>query len=713
MGNFNSIPADDLNELTLVDKEISEEYFKLNYQLISSIDCGSFGQVLKYSYENQFYAVKEIRCDETGPAKMEEIKNEILILQYVNNLEPKLPFFVKYYGFSVFSCQKIALIYELADGNLIDLVTKKFYGLEPHRLFSEYLKILLTLVKALTFLEIHNISHRDLKPQNVLFKVVEKSFKNLEFSYILCDFGISKLCDLGSQNYNTTAGSPIFMSPEVTFNYYNQKQKSYLNPFKSDVYSLGLLLLKIILNKNLSSVERMIEKDFDPNDLDAGPNDMKINSMIEESYEYFLKLSDEKYKINKFKIILRHMLMYNTKRRPDIFGIYAFLISMGFIKDYGEIEEWISFRQNKHSAKQLASLQKQNEELKRENEKLKMENEKIKNVLKENPTRPEKSISVKQFKSEKNFSTMQLSTRSLISSPDSTHGTHKKSNETLTPAEDFKIENYTGKIVNIGKYLMFPQIKIGKGSFGDVFLGSDLEKKNLFAIKERKDNNKFAHTKEKFFELLNREVNNAKLLTNHPNIVNFVDVVQNDEEVYIICEYCPEGSLSYVLQKNGGKLEEQQVKLILKQIINGFKLLHENNIIHRNLKPSSILLYKGVAKITGFYFSKHVLNAEKKQLMTSFGTPQYLAPEIFETKEYSSKCDIWSLGITLYEILYGEFPWRGKTTQDLIENNIKKKPLVFPEVPTVSQKMKDLISMMLLYDQEKRISWNELFQFEI
>ena len=208
--------------------------------------------------------------------------------------------------------------------------------------------------------------------------------------------------------------------------------------------------------------------------------------------------------------------------------------------------------------------------------------------------------------------------------------------------------------------------------------------------------------------MLKREVNNAKLLMNHPNIVAFVDIIQEEYDFYVICEYCQDGSLSYQLQKKG-RMEEIEVLSILKQIIEGFKILHSNNVIHRNLKPSSILLHNGIAKITGFYFSKHVLDADKKQLMTSFGTPQYMAPEIFEAKEYCSKCDIWSLGITLFEMLYGEFPWRGKTTHDLIENNIKKKNLVFPENPVVSQKMKDLITNMLIVDQEKGISWNELF----
>ena len=408
MGNINSIPADSYNDVSSQENQFTEEYFKYNYKLISSIDCGACGQVLKYEFENKHYAVKEIKFGENEAIKFNDIQNEISILQYVNNLQPKLPYFVKYFGFSIFSAQKVAIIYELADGNLNDLIDKKFLNLDKTFLFSEFLNLLISLVKALTFLELHNIAHRDLKPQNVLYCVTkpQNNNKNITFSYILCDFGISKLCEIGTQNYNTTAGSPLFMSPEIAYNFYNQIEKSITNPFKSDVYSLGLLLLKVILNKNLTSKERMIEKDFDPNEYDTGPNDKKINIMIEEAYEFLLRLNEEKYKINKFKIILSHMLVYNTKKRPDIFGIYAFMINMGFIHNYEEIDQWITYKQSKEFNKQILQLNKQNEQLSQDINSLKAENEALKQNLMENSQKyfSDKSLSMKHtFRSEKNF----------------------------------------------------------------------------------------------------------------------------------------------------------------------------------------------------------------------------------------------------------------------------------------------------------------------
>lgn len=434
MGNVHHISEQFSDESAVLENELTEEFFRFNYRLVSPIDCGGFGQVLRYEFEGRPFAVKEIKFGESGPIKLSDIRNEITILQYVNRLEPRLPYFVRYYGFSLFASQRIALIYELAEGNLSDLTEKRFLGLKDEALFAEYTHLLVSLVKALTFLELHNIAHRDLKPQNVLYKTLKSDPTAPKFSYLLCDFGISKLCDLGTQNFNTTGGSPIFMSPEVTFHFYNQIEKGVTNPFKSDVYSLGLLLLKVILDKNLSSKERMIEKDFDPSELDAGPNDMKIGSLIEEAYELFLRLSKEKYKINKFRIILRHMLMYNTKRRPDIFGIYSFLINMGFIKSYEEIDRWLMLKNKGELAKQMSSLMRQNEALTLENQRLRAENEALKadsSINKSQSLQARKEFDtvtlVRPFKSEKSFPHLERLSFSSSNSPQM--GQYKRSFE--------------------------------------------------------------------------------------------------------------------------------------------------------------------------------------------------------------------------------------------------------------------------------------------
>jgi len=74
-----------------------------------------------------------------------------------------------------------------------------------------------------------------------------------------------------------------------------------------------------------------------------------------------------------------------------------------------------------------------------------------------------------------------------------------------------------------------------------------------------------------------------------------------------------------------------------------------------------------------------------------------MAPQLLEEKDFSSRCDVWSVGIVFYEMLYGETPWIGTSQTDLIKN-IKEKPLKFPKLPVRSQKVKELITLMLAYD---------------
>lgn len=139
----------------------------------------------------------------------------------------------------------------------------------------------------------------------------------------------------------------------------------------------------------------------------------------------------------------------------------------------------------------------------------------------------------------------------------------------------------------------------------------------------------------------------------------------------MIYEYCEGGTLEDKMV-----MQEQLLLPLLFEIIDAFVLAEKMNVLHRDVKPPNILFKKGRIKIADWGFSR-ILN--QGQTTDSFiGSPAYMAPEVLKSEEYTSKADVWSLGVVLYETLYGSCPWTGKNIESLIKD-IAKKPIVFPE----------------------------------
>ena len=137
---------------------------------------------------------------------------------------------------------------------------------------------------------------------------------------------------------------------------------------------------------------------------------------------------------------------------------------------------------------------------------------------------------------------------------------------------------------------------------------------------------------------------------------------ETPEELIVVMEYAGD-DLSKLLEKEK-KLSEEKVREYGKQILDAMFYLHQNRIIHRDLKPQNILLNLGVIKICDFGFAKK-MSASTNFLRSIKGTPLYIAPEILQSKPYTHKVDVWSLGIILYELAYGKTPFHAHTIQQL------------------------------------------------
>lgn len=206
-------------------------------------------------------------------------------------------------------------------------------------------------------------------------------------------------------------------------------------------------------------------------------------------------------------------------------------------------------------------------------------------------------------------------------------------------------------------------------------------------------------------------INEIKIhkLCKNSNIVSILHNFEDEENTYILYEFCKNGTLDDLLRKRK-TLTELEVKYYAKQIINALKYLHKNKIIHRNLKLSNIFLTdKMEIKIAGFnIFSILKTKDEKIKLKTICGTPNYLAPEILdENMGYSYEVDIWALGIVIYKLIIGKLPFDSTNISTICEK-IKKIEFTFPENANISDEAKDLIKNILVIDPKKRPSLDEI-----
>ena len=161
------------------------------------------------------------------------------------------------------------------------------------------------------------------------------------------------------------------------------------------------------------------------------------------------------------------------------------------------------------------------------------------------------------------------------------------------------------------------------------------------------------------------ETNLMKKL-NHKNVTKILEMFEDKKYILIIMEYINGGNLFSFVKKRR-KLSEKTAKYLFRQIIEGIKHIHENNIVHRDIKLENILIdVNNNVKICDFGIGK-ILSSNKELLYDQCGTPMYMAPEIFlssKKKGYEGPpVDIWSSGIALYIMLSGTLPF------DINQNN--------------------------------------------
>lgn len=233
---------------------------------------------------------------------------------------------------------------------------------------------------------------------------------------------------------------------------------------------------------------------------------------------------------------------------------------------------------------------------------------------------------------------------------------------------------------------------IGTGSFGRVRLVKHTKTSKFCALKILK--------KQEIIRLRQVEhiLAEASLLQEieHPFIVNLLKGYMDDDRLYLLLEYVVGGELFFHLRK-AGKFPNDVAKFYSAEVVLAFEYLHSKNIVYRDLKPENLLLdLDGNIKITDFGFAKRVTD----RTFTLCGTPEYLAPEIIQSKGHDKAVDWWALGILLYEMLVGYPPFFDESPYKIYEKILEGK-IQFP--PWVDSRGKELIRGLLTLDKSKRL----------
>lgn len=271
--------------------------------------------------------------------------------------------------------------------------------------------------------------------------------------------------------------------------------------------------------------------------------------------------------------------------------------------------------------------------------------------------------------------------------------------------EDTNLQSREEKIIN-QRWKFTPRSAIGRGQFSKVYSGIDLQTDLKVAIK--KINLSTASD-----ILKSRVSEEIRIITSldHPNVVKTYDVGFDEQDrniiVYIIMEHCSGGDFAKFINRH--PMKELKVRYYLHQLMKGLAYLRERSILHRDLKPANLLLSDDnqILKIADFGFARYLEDARMTQTMC--GSPLYMAPEVLFGQSYNGKSDLWSIGVILYQCIYGKMPFDGVIDYAQLLAFLREKTITYPKNIHISPECTDLLYRLLQKNPQNRLDWDSFF----
>ncbi|XP_045143354.1 mitogen-activated protein kinase kinase kinase 19 [Echinops telfairi] len=254
---------------------------------------------------------------------------------------------------------------------------------------------------------------------------------------------------------------------------------------------------------------------------------------------------------------------------------------------------------------------------------------------------------------------------------------------------------------------------LGKGAYGTVYCGLTSQGQ-LIAVKQVALDTSDKLATEKEYRKLHEEVDLLKVLK-HVNIVAYLGTCLEENIVSIFMEFVPGGSISSIINRFG-PLPEMVFCKYTKQILQGVAYLHENCVVHRDIKGNNVMLMPtGIIKLIDFGCAKRLawagLNGTHSDMLKSMhGTPYWMAPEVINESGYGRKSDIWSIGCTVFEMATGKPPLASMDRMAAMFYIGAHRGLMPPLPDRFSEHAVDFVRVCLTRDQHERPSALQLLR---